>query len=199
MKSADAYRETGLEKQSCQIDGSRKLIGLDADQADQRAPPGAADLPDHAVGANPAIGLVIGVDADLDIGAEHSAALRVLGEAVQRGQRVGRDGRPEPLDRVAVIVVMRRLDQDEVEERGRSTWHFLSRRLPRGARSGQEQLTEHASPGPAFSGRGRPHEPKCWSMRLGRSIGWLISLLPYDRATQRCRIGDSTKRIAGLG
>src|SRR5205085_9272005 len=101
--------------------------------ADQRAPPGAADLPDYAVGANPAICLVISVDADVDIGAEHAAALRVLGEAVQRGQRVGRDGRPEPLDRVAVIVVMRRLDQDEVEERGRSSWHFVPAAPPRRA------------------------------------------------------------------
>src|SRR5947208_2298681 len=31
VKSADAYRETGIEKRRCQIDGSRKLIGLDAD------------------------------------------------------------------------------------------------------------------------------------------------------------------------
>src|SRR5437588_9610081 len=31
VKSADAYREIGIEKRRCQIDGSRKLIGLDAD------------------------------------------------------------------------------------------------------------------------------------------------------------------------
>ena len=64
------------------------------------------------------------------------------------------------------------------------------RRLPRGAQSGRHHLRERACPRPAFSGRDRPNEPKYGSMRLGRSIGWLISLYPYDRATQRCPIGD---------
>ena len=39
----------------------------------------------------------------------------VLGEAVERGERVRRDRRAEPLDDIAVVVVVRRLDQDEAE------------------------------------------------------------------------------------
>src|SRR5262249_61824959 len=74
-----------------------------------------ADLRDDAPGAPPPVRLVIGVDAELDIGPEHLAPLSVLGETVEAGQRVRRDRRPEPLDRVAVVVVMRRLDQDEMQ------------------------------------------------------------------------------------
>ena len=39
----------------------------------------------------------------------------VLGEAVEAGKRVGGDGRAQPLDGVAVIVVVGRLDEDQVE------------------------------------------------------------------------------------
>ena len=48
-------------------------------------------------------------------GAEHLARRRVAGEAVQRGERVGGQDRPPPDDRIAVVVIMRRLDHDEVE------------------------------------------------------------------------------------
>ena len=50
----------------------------------------------------------------------------ILGERVQAGERVGGDRRAQPLDRIAVVVVMRRLDHHEVEERRapRSTVEF---------------------------------------------------------------------------
>ena len=58
------------------IDRARKLIGLDADEPDQRPAAVARDRADDAVGAHPAVGLVIGVEAQLDVVAEDLALAR---------------------------------------------------------------------------------------------------------------------------
>ena len=126
MKAAQADRQPGREERPRQIDGTGELVRLDADQPDQHAPTGAANPPDNAVRPNPAIGLVIGVDADLDLGTQHPPAADILGQTVQASQRVGGDRRPEPLDWIAVIVVMRRLDQHELKQRGRGARHRSS-------------------------------------------------------------------------
>ena len=118
MKAAEADRQPGREERPRKIDGAGKLVGLDADQPDQRASPGAADLADDPVGSSPAVGLVIGVDADLDPGTQHLPPPQILRQTVQASQRIGWNCRPEPLDRIAVIVVMGRLDQHEPKKRG---------------------------------------------------------------------------------
>ena len=59
------------------------------------------------------VALVEDFDLDFDVGAER-LLLGALGEqAVDAGQAVGRDGRAPPLDDVAVVVVVRRLDQHD--------------------------------------------------------------------------------------
>ena len=115
VKAADADRKPAGDKGPCQIDGARELVRLHADQPDQRA---AALFLDHAhdpAGADAPVGLVIGVEAEVDAGAEDLTAPRVFGERKQAGQRVGGNGRTHPLNGVAVVVVMRRLDHDEMK------------------------------------------------------------------------------------
>ena len=115
VKAADAHRKPAGDKGPCQIDGPRELVRLHADQPDQRA---AALFLDHAhdpAGADAPVGLVIGVEAEVDTGAEDLTAPRVFGERKQAGQRVGGNGRTHPLDGVAVVVIMRRLDHDEMK------------------------------------------------------------------------------------
>ncbi len=51
----------------------------------------------------------------LDIRAEHLPLGAVGGDAVDRGQRIRRDHRAPPADHVAVVVVVRRLDQHQLE------------------------------------------------------------------------------------
>ena len=68
MEAADADRQAGGEERPRQIDGARKLVGLHADQPDQRPAAGLADHPDDPVRPDPPVGLVIGVQADLDVG-----------------------------------------------------------------------------------------------------------------------------------
>ena len=118
VEAADADRQAGGEELAGEIDGARELVRLHPDEADQGAAAFAADHADDLVGPHPPVGLVIGVEADFDVRAQHLAGARVLGEAVEAGQRVGGDGRADPLDRIAVVVVMARLDHHEVEHVG---------------------------------------------------------------------------------
>ena len=115
VEPADADRQPGGKERPRQVDRARKLVRLHADQADQRLAAGLADIADDPVRADPPVGLVIGVQADLDARSQHVAALRVHRQAVEAGERVGRDRRLEPLDGIAVVIVMRRLDHHEVE------------------------------------------------------------------------------------
>src|SRR5205085_4045451 len=65
---------------------------------------------------DPDIGFIIGREAQLDVWAEHLAALAVDRQPIDRRQRIGRDIGPQPLYRVAIVIVMRWLDHDEVKQ-----------------------------------------------------------------------------------
>ena len=115
MKAADADRQASGEEWSRQIDGARKLVRLHAHESDQRPPARPADFADDPVGPDPPVGFVKGLEADFDARAEHLTPGGVSRERIQARQRIGRDDRLDPLDRIAVVVVMRRLDQHEPE------------------------------------------------------------------------------------
>ena len=116
MESTDADRQADVEKRLGQIDRARKLVRLHADQPDQTAPALAADHVDDLLRLHPAVGFVERVQADIDARSQHLAALGVLGQGIETRERVGGDRRAQPLDRIAVVVVMRRLDHHEVED-----------------------------------------------------------------------------------
>ena len=61
------------------------------------------------------IGLVIDMDIDIHVTAQHLPVRTVLRDAGKRRQRIRRDGGAEPLDDVAVVVIMRRLEQYETK------------------------------------------------------------------------------------
>jgi hypothetical protein len=116
VEAADADRQTGSQEGPGQVDGAWELIGLHADKTDQRLAAGLADHADNAVGPHPPVRLIVGMQLHLDAGAEHLAATRVLGQPIQAGEGVGRDRRAEPLNRIAVVVIVRRLDNHEMEQ-----------------------------------------------------------------------------------
>ena len=74
-----------------------------------------AEAADQLGDVDAGVGLVDQVDIDLDVLAEHMPLGAIEGEAVDRGERIRRDQGPPPANDVAVIVVMRRLDQDELK------------------------------------------------------------------------------------
>ena len=115
VKPADADRDPGGDERPGDVHGARELVGLHADEADE--PPSArrADLPDDRVGPDAGVGLVLDGDADLDVLAQHPPRGAVEREPVQRRQRVRRDRRSEPLDDIALIIVVGGLNQEQLE------------------------------------------------------------------------------------
>ena len=110
MKPADRHLHPGGAELPRELDRARELVRLHPDQADQPGI-GRGDAAGDLLYRDDGVALVIGVDVDLDIGAEHPAGGDVLGQRIKAGERIRRDPRPHPLDDVAVVVVMRRLDQ----------------------------------------------------------------------------------------
>ena len=130
MEAAHRHRQAGLEELAGEIDGARELVGLHADQADQRLAAAALDVGDDAVGADPRIGLVERLDDDVDVRPQTPRRAAILTQAIERGQGVGRDMGAQPGDRIAVVVVVRRLDQHELEDRTSCTAPPIADFLP---------------------------------------------------------------------
>src|SRR6267154_3340206 len=117
MEAAERHRQPGFDELTRQIDGAGKLIGLHADEADQGAAAGALDVGDDAVDADARVGLVDRPGDDVDIRSQHLALAAVFSQPVERSQGIGGNVRPQPSDRIAVVVVMRGLDQHQLEGR----------------------------------------------------------------------------------
>ena len=61
------------------------------------------------------VALVASLDLDIDVGTEHALIRAFLEQAIDAGEAVRGDRRAQPLDDIAVVVVMRRLDQNDAE------------------------------------------------------------------------------------
>ena len=116
MEAADADRQPGGKERTREIDRAWELVGLYPYQTNQRPAAGPGNHPNDLVRANAAVGLIVGVQADLHFRPEHLAPVRVLGEAIEACQRIGRNGGARPLDGITVVVIVRRLDHHEVKK-----------------------------------------------------------------------------------
>ena len=117
MKTAHDDRYAERPELPAEIERARKLVGLNADQTDHAAAGGANALGDGA-DIYGGVALVAGLDLDADVGTEHVRLRAILDQRIDAGETVrGNVGAP-PLNDIAVIVIMRRLDQRYPE----STW-----------------------------------------------------------------------------
>ena len=104
---------TGMPKRAelpAEIERARILVRLHADQA-HHAAAGGADALRRGRHIDDGVALVAGIDLDIDVGAEHAVVGTLPHQPIDAGERVRRQGRAQPLDDIAVPVVMRRLDQ----------------------------------------------------------------------------------------
>ena len=115
VKSAKRHRNARRAEGTRDIEGARILVRLHPHQRQQPEIVVAAEAADQLRDVDAGIGLVDQVDVDLDVVAEHVPPGAIEGEAIDRGEGIGGDQRPPPADDVAVIVVMGRLDQDELK------------------------------------------------------------------------------------
>jgi hypothetical protein len=73
-------------------------------------------LANDLVGLDPSVGFVPGGDSDVNVFAQDTALGAIHPEAIKRRQRIGRDRRARPLDDVALVIVVRGLDQKKMEQ-----------------------------------------------------------------------------------
>ena len=113
MEAADRDRHARFAKLAPDIERARKLIRLHPDQRDHSLI--GEDALRNAGDVDDGVALVVNLDLDLDVRAENMALRAFVKQAVDAGQAVRGDGRAPPLDDVAVIVIVRRLDQNDRE------------------------------------------------------------------------------------
>jgi hypothetical protein len=110
VEPADRHRDPSSAKLRGHIDGARKLVRLHTDQANEAAIR-RLDPPRDFLDRDDRMALVIGADLERHIRPERPPRRDVLRQGIEAGERIGRDPGPPPLDHIAVVVVMRRLDQ----------------------------------------------------------------------------------------
>src|SRR6185295_3163344 len=91
----------------------------------ERSPAKLADAGSDAAWPDADVGLIVGRQDHFDTWPEYLAAPAVERQAVERRERIRRDIRLEPLYRITVVVVMRRLDHNQMKELGPVRWHSL--------------------------------------------------------------------------
>jgi hypothetical protein len=108
MKAADRHRDVSLTQRPGEVERARELVRLNSDQH-HHAGAGGADHRGKTIAADARIGLVKRMNVDFDIRPEHAPLGAILRETVERSERSRRYRRTQPLDDIAIVVVMRRL------------------------------------------------------------------------------------------
>ena len=137
MEAADADLDASRPQGTGEVQHMRELVRLDADEADEAEAARLLDLPGDAVRADARIGLVDRENLDVDVFAERLGLHRLLRDAEEARERIGRQRRFHPLDDVAFVVVMRRLDQKQQKSAPFRDFGHGSR-LPRSKRPPRE-------------------------------------------------------------
>src|SRR4029078_13039719 len=95
-----------IEERTGKIDRAWELVRLHTDHSYQRTAPLLPYNAKDSIGPYPPFGLVVSVQADLNVRSQYLSPARVLGKSIEAGQRIGRNGGTNPLDGIGVGVVM---------------------------------------------------------------------------------------------
>ncbi len=131
MEAADRDLDAGGAQLARDVHRARELVGLHADQTHEAIHPVALEAADDTAQRQDLGRLVAHLDLDLRVGSERAAGACLFRQTVQRGQRVRRHAAAPPLDHVAVVVVVRRLDEVQQERPGAPCTLTSGRRISR--------------------------------------------------------------------
>src|SRR5262245_32667290 len=115
MEAADHHRHASRPERAGDVERAGILVRLHAHDPDQAEPVVPTKLREQLLDFHARVDLVDHRDVDGGVGSEHLALPRIAAQAVKHGERVRRNESAHPLDNVAVVVVMRRLDQHELK------------------------------------------------------------------------------------
>ena len=187
VEAADRHRHAAVAELPGDVERAGELVRLHADQRDHA--PVRLDAVGDPLDVEDRVALVIGLDNDLGILAENMRLGAFDQEAVDAGEAVRGNRRAAPLDDIAVVVVMRRLDQDdrklalgqpktlaEAECREAAQpfgalprcqfWHFMDGRQGQLGRRPEGRSDRSR---PVFVDGGVSADPSCFPGRLGPS------------------------------
>ena len=116
VKAPDADLDPGGPQRPSDVHRPGKLVCLDPDQGDHSRDRRSCSMAaDDLLRLDPGVGLVAGAYLDIDVVAEHPPFAAVQGDPVDRGHGVGGNLRAHPLYDIAIVVVVRRLEEVELE------------------------------------------------------------------------------------
>ena len=88
VEPAGQHRQASRKEGTREIHRAGKLVRLNANQTDQRPAASLADRADDPLGPYAAVGLVVGVQLDIDSRPKDLTPARVLGESIEAGEGV---------------------------------------------------------------------------------------------------------------
>ncbi|HEV2189590.1 MAG TPA: hypothetical protein VGR70_20435 [Stellaceae bacterium] len=115
VKAANRYGHAARAQFASESHGPGKLVRLHADEADDARVARLGQAGGNRSNRHLDVDLVVAVDLDGDVIAEHLPIGAILGDRVQAGEGIGGDPGPPPLNDVPVFIVVRRFDDLDVE------------------------------------------------------------------------------------
>src|SRR4029077_4024357 len=114
VESADHHGHAFRSELARKIKGARKLIRLNPDEPD-KSTPRRFDLSRDLFNVDDRVALVAGVDLDVDVGAESPLLGALRQQSIDAREAIRGNSGEAPLDHVAVVVIVRRLDKKDLE------------------------------------------------------------------------------------
>src|SRR5262252_3079041 len=115
VKSSDCDRDASSAERACYIEGARILVRLDANECKQPKIAVTAKPLDQFGHVDARMRLVNCLDVDRNVRPENLALCAIGCDAVDGGQRIRRNHCAPPAYHVAIVVIVRWLDQNELE------------------------------------------------------------------------------------
>src|SRR5262249_28381897 len=123
VKPTDAHLQSRSAEAAAKVERAGELVGLHAHQRDQGSATLATQAANDALGMDAPVGLIVRGNGNVGAVTQHASRAAILGKAVEASQRVGRNGRAQPLNGITLVVVMRGFDQHQIEDAlGRRHW-----------------------------------------------------------------------------
>ena len=117
VETTDHHWNAGCTKRAGDIECSRILVGLHTDKSDKSEVSVAAEIGEDLVNIQALIGFIDGRDGNFNVVSKHVALRGIDRDCIDRGERVRRHHIAIPANDIAVVVVMRWLDQQDPKTR----------------------------------------------------------------------------------
>ena len=161
MEAAHGNVDAGLAERSCNIESARILVRLDTGQCDEAEVTVGSEAGEERRHVDARVRLVDHLDIDGDFRSEYPPLGAICCNSVDGGKRVRGNHRPPPANYVSVVIVVRRLDQNELKAPLRGHGTVLAQSCCNAAMSASGQTRSFGDVGPVS---GLPESGHGWAI-----------------------------------